>query len=59
MFMGNIFANGSLSAKFAKIFSHENFLLYGNFYNSAVKCRNGDIGLCTSLYSTKAQKQWW
>ena len=29
MFTGNIFANGSLSTKFAKILSHENFPLYG------------------------------
>ena len=32
MFAENIFANGSLSAKFAKIFSCENFLLYGMCY---------------------------
>ena len=31
MFAGNIFANGSLSVKFAKIFSSKNFLLYGNY----------------------------
>ena len=29
MFAGNIFANGSPSAKFVKIFSCENFPLYG------------------------------
>ena len=29
MFAVNIFANGSLSTKFTKIFSHENFPLYG------------------------------